>query len=100
MASEYNDLPKEFQKAEGKMLFIHKHGNLDSVMQGMDLIARAECVKVVGKSMLVAKCVKPVPEGHCFVGMVGLKAAFANCYVHKFENGYAYIGCMSNTLLK
>jgi len=100
MASEYFILPKEFQKCVGKQLFIHKHGNLDAVLQGMDLMARATCEKIVDKTLIVAKCVKPVPEGHCFLGVVGFKDGVANAYVHKYEDGYAYIGCMGNEVLK
>lgn len=98
VSQEYNEFPKKFQKAPNKMLFVHKHGNLDNVKSGMDLITRAECESLTNKSLLKIKTKKKLPVGHIFLGVVGSKE-IANAYVHESTNEYALVGSMSSDSL-
>lgn len=98
IAEEYNEFPNEFQKAKGKMLFIHKHGNLDVVMRGGDLISRVQCQEMELKAVIKVKTTKKLPLGHIFMGIVGQKC-IANAYVHESTKDYAIIGSMSSYCL-
>ena len=95
----HGDVPGSKKDWMGKMVFIHKHGDLDEVLKGGDLLTRGECKKVVG-AVLVVKCMKAVPEGHVFVGVTGKKDGVMNGYVSKFDSGYAYIVSMGSEWLK
>ena len=99
-SKEYNQFPKEFHKAKGKMLFIHKHMDLDAALQGLNVITRADIVDVVNKSLLVVRSKKAVKaDTYVFIGLPRLKG-MGNAFVHKAENGYLYIGSMSSHLEK
>lgn len=95
VSQEYNEFPKTFLKAKNKMVFVHKHGNLDNVKQGMDLILRVNCDEVVNSSVMKVKTNKKLPVGHCMIGVVGSKE-IANAYIHESTNDYAIIGSMSS----
>lgn len=98
IAQEYNEFPQEFQKAKGKMLFVHKHGNLDNVMRGADLISRVQCEEMELGAVVKVKTTKQLPVGHVFLGIVGQKC-IANAYVHESTKDYAIIGSMSSYVL-
>lgn len=97
ISKEYNDLPKTFRKIKNKIVFVHKHGNLDLVKQGMNLITRAT-VSEQTKSVIKIQTSKKLPLGHCFLGVVGSKET-ANCYVHESTDTYAIIGSMGSDSL-
>ena len=98
--------PKEFMKLakKGKQLFVHKHGNLDTVLDGGDLLARAKVESWLGRdSVVVAKVSSKnanIPEGHIFLGVVGMKKAVVNAFVEKIDGDTLYISSMSGDLLK
>lgn len=95
ISQEYNHFPNTFQKAQAKIIFVHKHGNLDLVKQGMDLILRASCDQIVNQSVMKVKTTKKLPVGHCMIGVVGSKE-IANAYIHESTKDYAIIGSMSS----
>ena len=99
IATEYNEFPKKFQNSKSKLVFIHKHGNLDLVLQGMDLICRGTCEEISNNSVMKVKTSKKIPTGHIFLGIVGSKQ-IANAYVHESTSDYAIIGSMSSMELE
>lgn len=95
VANEYNEFPIDFHKAQDRQVFIHKHGNLDNVMGGADLICRAKCEVIEMKSVMKIKTNQKLKVGNIFLGLAGSKA-IANAYVHESTNDYAIIGSMSS----
>jgi len=95
ISQEYNQFPQTFLKAKSKMIFVHKHGNLDLVKQGMDLLQRVSCDQVVNQSVMKVKTSQKLPVGHCMIGVVGSKE-IANAYIHESTKDYAIIGSMSS----
>lgn len=96
-----NGFPKEFLKfaKPGKMLFVHKHGNLDTVLSGGGVMGRPVIEKFLGKKdVIVAKGSKGLKEGHIFLGVVGLKGGVANAYIEQIDGDMVYISGISSHL--
>lgn len=100
IAENYNEFPKEFLKAlKGSLVFIQAHGNADSALAGLGVLARVSLESIARKSVMVVKSPKPLPEGHVFLGLPRLKA-LGNAYVHSSQDGKIIIGSMSSRLIK
>lgn len=97
IAKEYFNFPKTFLNQK-RMIFVCKHGNLDRVKTGLDVIARVDCESITEKSLMRVKTKAPLKEGHVLLGIVGSKE-IANAYVHEVGEGYALIGSMSSESL-
>ena len=113
MSSEYNEFPTEFlaHAKRNALVFIHTAAtpegrNLDDVLKGGQLGARAQLKDIVNKSLLVVNKIEPTTGAkmkkgaYVFVGVSGLKNGVANAYVHDIKGDSAYIGSMSSHLEK
>jgi hypothetical protein len=76
----------------GNTLFISKHGNVDQVLNGMDLIGRFEIVSFDADLITVKidKKSQIKEEIHVFYSTTGDKG-LACGFVEKIENGLVYI---------
>lgn len=76
----------------GNTLFISKHGNVDQVLNGMDLLGRCEIVSFDEDliTVKVEKKSKIKEDTHIFYSTTGDKG-LACGYVEKIEAGLAYI---------
>lgn len=104
LAAESRGLPKEFIRGLKKapFVFVHAYPNLDRVLAGMDLIARApvDSFHSEGVIALNIKGLKGIREGaHVFVGLPGIKGV-AKGYVEKIENKIAYVVGMGQEMEK
>ena len=101
IASESRTFAKEFKQyaKQNKRVFIHKHGNLDAVLMGMDLIMRATVKKWHKNEVIIVDGVKNLKEGHYFLGVVGLKKKVANVYLEKINEDTGYFISMGFDLI-
>ena len=100
IAAESRGFAKEFCNfsQKGSMLFIHKHGDLDAVLKGFDVITRASVKDWHKDAVVIVKGVRGLSEGHYFLGAVGLRGKVANVYLEKIGD-IGYLISMCSTLL-
>ena len=107
---EYRAFPAEISKSlslKTPLAFVHAYPNLDRVLNGLDLVARATLVQPIlrGKQLIggvfkLARTSLGVEENsHVFLGVHRTRGV-ATAYVHKIEGDLAYIGSMGREFLK
>jgi hypothetical protein len=99
MIEESRGLPPKLLKGlkTAPFVFVHSYPNLDRVLQGMDLLARAGLKNFHSAGVLIVDARGLTAGSHVFVGIPRLKGV-GKAYVEKIEKGLAYIVGMGSEL--